>query len=335
MRRWLALVAGALALAGGAAQAGREGPPVTLVYHQVGVPGGPTLSISPGQLQARVRGLQQLGYRLTTTSQALAAQPGEAVAVIQFDDGLASVYEFAFPALRELGVPGTVYIIWDQVGQPGFMTAAQLRELQAAGWEIGHHTRSHAALPDLTPAGLAHELGAVPGWQPRCVAYPLNRQDARVRRAAQAQGLSCGVAGGPYALVTDPQALPAPAITPWDAAFLPQRAEWGVGGRTPLLLAGAVWPWLDRSGAEQPAAAAPLNWNPAHYELLGNGLYSFEWAGERQIQASWRAGDWALNLAARRGAGEFSGFGVAYNHFPVTLAAGLGTGGHWLLARGR
>ncbi|WP_052751051.1 polysaccharide deacetylase family protein [Deinococcus soli (ex Cha et al. 2016)] len=320
-----------LALISGAACSHAQARPMVLVYHQVGAGSGASLGIAPQALRQRVETLRRLGYRFVTSSEAARAAPQEKVAVIQFDDGFESVYRLAFPVLRDLGVPGTAYVIWSRLDQPGSLSRAQVRELRAAGWEIGTHSHRHAALADLAPAGLRRELSVPDGEAARCVAYPLNRHDARVRRAAMAQGLSCGVAGGPPALGRpDPLALPAPAITPWDDTLLPLRARWGLDARAPLLLAGVTEPvidtLLDRGAGEAPAVEPPLTWNPAHYELLGNGLISVAWRGERETRLAWREGRWSVNAAARRGVGRldgvYTGGSVAFNVAPVTLAAG-------------
>ncbi|WP_189099722.1 polysaccharide deacetylase family protein [Deinococcus knuensis] len=333
LRVGVGLVAAALGAAlPGAAQAA----PVVLVYHQVGTSGGASLGIDPDALNRRIETLRRMGYRFVTASEAARAPASERVAVIQFDDGFESVYRLALPVLRAQGVPGTAYVIWSRVGQPGSLSAAQVQELRAAGWEIGTHTHAHAALADLSPAGLRRELAA-PDQEtgdaaPRCVAYPLNRQDARVRREARRQGLQCGVAGGPPALGrADPMALPAPAITPWDDSLLPMRVRWGLDARAPLLLMGVTAPALDGVRGEHPATRPPLTWNPAHYELLGNGLISAAWRGERETRLAWREGAWSVNVAARRGVGPengaYTGAGVALNVSPFTLAAGLDSSG--------
>ncbi|GAA0503850.1 polysaccharide deacetylase family protein [Deinococcus depolymerans] len=329
-RLLLAVLAG-LALLGTARSA-----PVVLVYHQVGVSGGASLGISPDALNRRIETLRRMGYRFVTSSEAARAPVRERVAVIQFDDGFESVYRLAFPVLRAQGVPGTAYVIWSRVGRPGSLSAAQVQELREAGWEIGTHTHAHAALADLSPAGLRREL-TVPeqeaaGAAPRCVAYPLNRHDARVRREARGQGLQCGVAGGPPALGrADPMALPAPAITAWDESLLPMRVRWGLDARVPLLLLSVTEPALDGLRGEHPATLPPLTWNPAHYELLGNGLISAAWRGERETRLAWREGAWSVNVAARRGVGAgngaYTGAGVAFNVAPFTLAAGVDRSG--------
>ncbi|WP_261663244.1 polysaccharide deacetylase family protein [Deinococcus sp. Marseille-Q6407] len=326
--RWSGLLAAWALLSAGQASAAR---PVILAYHQVGTSGGTTLSIQPQQLRQRVQGLRALGYRFVTASQAAQAGPQERVAVMEFDDGRQSVYAQAFPVLRELDVPGTVFVIWEQVGQPGYLTRSQLEELRAAGWETGHHTQSHAPLSRLSAAGLTQQLQPPAGVT--CVAYPYNLQDARARRTARAQGLNCGVTGGPYLPRRDPLAQSAPALTPWDGAFLGARARYGVGGRTPLLAGAGLLLLLEQSPGA-PALPAPLDWNPAGYELLGNGSLSLGLRGherETRFAARWGGndqGDWVLHLADRSSqAGRYRGFGVAYHRFPYTVGGGWDSAG--------
>ncbi|WP_233489626.1 polysaccharide deacetylase family protein [Solidesulfovibrio fructosivorans] len=64
---------------------------------------------------------------------------------IVFDDGLESVYQYAFPILEKLGLPATVGIIASRVdrGDPDFMTVAQIRDLAKAGWEVASHSLTH------------------------------------------------------------------------------------------------------------------------------------------------------------------------------------------------
>ena len=62
-----------------------------------------------------------------------------------FDDGLSSVYDYAFPVLSRIGLPATVGIIANRVdsGDPDFMNEKQIHELEAAGWEVASHSRTH------------------------------------------------------------------------------------------------------------------------------------------------------------------------------------------------
>lgn len=71
--------------------------------------------------------------------------------VLTFDDIFQSAYENAFPALRERGIPYTVFISSALVDQPGFITSAQLTELKEDRLcTIGFHGREHVLMRDLT-----------------------------------------------------------------------------------------------------------------------------------------------------------------------------------------
>lgn len=72
--------------------------------------------------------------------------------VITFDDGDISVYETAFPILQKYGLTGVVYIVNNYMGTDGYMSAKQIKEMVAAGWEVGSHSRSHRDLTKLEPA---------------------------------------------------------------------------------------------------------------------------------------------------------------------------------------
>lgn len=62
-----------------------------------------------------------------------------------FDDGLSSVYDYAFPVLSRIGLPATVGIIANRVdsGDPDFMNEKQIHELEKAGWEVASHSLTH------------------------------------------------------------------------------------------------------------------------------------------------------------------------------------------------
>jgi len=62
-----------------------------------------------------------------------------------FDDGLSSVYDYAFPVLARLGLPATVGVIANRVesGDTDFLNEKQIRELEDAGWEVASHSLTH------------------------------------------------------------------------------------------------------------------------------------------------------------------------------------------------
>jgi peptidoglycan/xylan/chitin deacetylase (PgdA/CDA1 family) len=62
-----------------------------------------------------------------------------------FDDGLKSVYQYAFPVMAQYDMPATVGIIANRVdsGDPDFMDEKEVSELQKAGWEVASHSLTH------------------------------------------------------------------------------------------------------------------------------------------------------------------------------------------------
>ena len=65
--------------------------------------------------------------------------------VITFDDGGESYYTATADRLEALGWRGHCFVTTDFIGQRGFLTAAQIRELDARGHLIGSHSASHPA----------------------------------------------------------------------------------------------------------------------------------------------------------------------------------------------
>lgn len=77
----------------------------------------------------------------------------------------------------------------------------ELRELQAAGWEIGSHTCSHPHLTTLADGDLRYELVTARkvcehelGEECLSIAYPYGDDDERVIAAAAAAGYRTGAA---------------------------------------------------------------------------------------------------------------------------------------------
>ncbi len=63
--------------------------------------------------------------------------------MITFDDGGESYYTAAADRLEALGWRGHCFVTTDCIGQRGFLTAAQIRELDARGHVIGSHSATH------------------------------------------------------------------------------------------------------------------------------------------------------------------------------------------------
>ena len=145
--------------------------PTVLVYHKVDdrVEWGLT-RVTPQTFRNQIRILKEDGYRFLTTSEIRNCQPEDKVVAINFDDAYESVYEYAYPILKDEDVPATIYVISDYVGELNswdlnvgnlqfpHATWEQLKVLRDAGWEIGSHTKSHMDLRSLNDDDLKKEL---------------------------------------------------------------------------------------------------------------------------------------------------------------------------------
>ncbi|MGW4024146.1 polysaccharide deacetylase family protein [Streptomyces sp. NPDC005009] len=203
-----------------------------LMYHAVATdPREATraLSVSPEAFAEQMAVLADRGLTPVTTA-GLAAHwragrplPARPV-LVTFDDGYEGVHRHALPVLAKHGFPATLFVSTGWLRGPydtggGLDTMLdwdQVRELAAAGVEIGGHSHSHPQLDRLDDRRLRSELILCKeivsdqlGSVPASFAYPYGYSSRRVRRAVRetgyAQALAVGNglarrAQGPYAL---------------------------------------------------------------------------------------------------------------------------------------
>ena len=77
---------------------------------------------------------------------------------ISFDDGNASDFRVALPALRRRGLPATFFVVAGRVGSDGFLSAEDIRSLVTAGMTIGCHGMRHRSWRKLNDGDLCEEL---------------------------------------------------------------------------------------------------------------------------------------------------------------------------------
>jgi peptidoglycan/xylan/chitin deacetylase (PgdA/CDA1 family) len=141
---------------------------VFLMYHELELPGRPLVQSTPGYVRyilpettfrAQINWLRESGWQGLSVSQAL-NYPSEKAVAITFDDGCETDRITAASLLLEAGFQATFYVTAGFVDKPGYMSAAQLRELSASGFEIGCHSMTHAYLNDLNTQELQFEIVA-------------------------------------------------------------------------------------------------------------------------------------------------------------------------------
>jgi peptidoglycan/xylan/chitin deacetylase (PgdA/CDA1 family) len=179
------------------------------MYHSVSdVADDPNLlCVPPGLFAEQMnwlarRGLQ--GVSVGTLLTAMRSGNHRRMVGITFDDGYVSVLEAALPELQRHGFGATAFIISDRLGSTNdwdegpawpLMQADEVRQLAAAGIEIGSHSATHMRLAGADPDRLSAEvqatrvsLGALTGTEIRGFAYPYGSMDAAAQRAVQAAG---------------------------------------------------------------------------------------------------------------------------------------------------
>jgi peptidoglycan/xylan/chitin deacetylase (PgdA/CDA1 family)/GT2 family glycosyltransferase len=178
--------------------------------------------------------LERTGWRFVGPNEALRFLEGRGglprrPALLTFDDGYVDLASAALPILAERRAPAVAFAVsgrlggsneWDQkigAGALPLLDAAGLREVAAAGVEIGAHSRTHPILtrvPDetLVPevAGSAQDLAAAGLPRPRLFAYPHGVTDERVCRAVREAGFAAAftVDAGCVRPGDDPYRLP-------------------------------------------------------------------------------------------------------------------------------
>ena len=108
--------------------------------------------VTPTVLARQLQYLHDHGYSSISFDQLAQALAGniqlpEKPIIISFDDGWVSQYREAFPLLQRYGLTATFFVYTEKIGQhANFFTWDQLREMAAAGMEIGSHTLTHPNL---------------------------------------------------------------------------------------------------------------------------------------------------------------------------------------------
>jgi peptidoglycan/xylan/chitin deacetylase (PgdA/CDA1 family) len=183
--------------------------PMIFMYHGVAdVDEDPNqLCVSPARFAEQMawlarRGLRGVGIAELVDAMRVGRQRG--LVGLTFDDGYTNVLETALPVLRQHGFGATAYIISDRLGGSNewddgpvwqLMTGGQVRELAAAGIEIGSHAATHMRLAGASPAQLTAEisesrtsLGVLLGTEIRGFAFPYGSMDTASRQAVRDAG---------------------------------------------------------------------------------------------------------------------------------------------------
>lgn len=226
-----------------------------LMYHMIRVPKTPEearYACPPARFYRHLAWLKKHRplVSLAQIEAALAEQSAlpEGAVAVTLDDGHADNYQNAFPILRELQVPATIFLTTGYLGRTNLWMArsgfppspmlswGQVEEMHRYGIAFGAHTVTHPRLPELAPeAAKAEILASKRAIEERLgscryFAYPYGLFDPACRDWVKEAGfaLACSTRSGFNHLGRDPLALHRIEVRGDDALWqLKQKLKFG------------------------------------------------------------------------------------------------------------
>jgi peptidoglycan/xylan/chitin deacetylase (PgdA/CDA1 family) len=165
----------------------------------------PDETVEPSVFAAEIDALASHGYHPISQLQLFdalfhgAALPSRPV-LLTVDDGYVDDVKTILPILQTHHFVATFYIITGRFREPGFLNQTEVRRLDAAGMDIGAHTRTHVPLAKIAASevkdqvlGSRRDLEAVVGHPVQWFAYPFGSFDASVLAEVRAAGFVLAV----------------------------------------------------------------------------------------------------------------------------------------------
>jgi peptidoglycan/xylan/chitin deacetylase (PgdA/CDA1 family) len=179
-----------------------------LVYHNLGAQSSGRLVLGAQAFAEQMNYLKREGYRVVSLAEFvewlhLKRQLPRKSVVLTFDDGYQSFREHAYPVLKKLGFPATLFVYTDYVGASrNALSWEQLKSLAAEGFDVQAHSKTHGDLrraPGETDAQYAKRMQAELAEPPRLfqrqlgqgvqfLAYPYGRVDDDLLTRVREQG---------------------------------------------------------------------------------------------------------------------------------------------------
>lgn len=188
----------------------KTGAPV-LMYHAVGPEEGAdwpqTLIMKPELFESHLQYLKEQGYTIVTVAElAERLQQGKSVdkyVALSFDDGYKNNHSVVLPLLQKYDAKGSFFVINKDMGDELHMNEQEIKELIAAGMELGSHTYSHNPLAAIDEKYLVWETDTSRYWLKkkfdgyivRTLAYPNGSYNDRVIAAAKKYGFYRALTG--------------------------------------------------------------------------------------------------------------------------------------------
>jgi len=161
-------------------------PPV-LMYHSIS---DADWQVTAENFREQISYLAEGGFTFLFPEQIFYSYRYDKPIIITFDDGFLDNYEIAFPILQEYNVRATIFMMTAYIGLDGWLTAEQIREMEASGLvRVEPHTHNHTDMLQLTPEQMREQiersntaLTEVTGREHRIFAYPYGFFDEQVKK---------------------------------------------------------------------------------------------------------------------------------------------------------
>lgn len=90
--------------------------------------------------------------------------PEKGYALLFFDDGLESAHTVGSKVLSKYDMPATVSTVTSKVGDDGYLTVDQMKDLQQQNWEMASHTHSSVNLQNISRLTAEQEIVNAKEW---------------------------------------------------------------------------------------------------------------------------------------------------------------------------
>jgi peptidoglycan/xylan/chitin deacetylase (PgdA/CDA1 family) len=123
-----------------------------LVYHNLGPESKGRLVLGVKAFEQQMRYLKAEGYRIISLGEfvefmAQGRQIPRRAVILTFDDGYRAFRDLAYPILKELGFPATLFVYTDYVGAGrNALSWADLQQLAKEGFDVQAHSKTHGDL---------------------------------------------------------------------------------------------------------------------------------------------------------------------------------------------
>jgi peptidoglycan/xylan/chitin deacetylase (PgdA/CDA1 family) len=152
-------------------------------------------TVSPGRFSAQLETFNNRGWTSLKLEE-VTQSPADTNYVLTFDDATRDHHEIVLPLLEKNRCHASFYVPTAKLNQPGFMANSQVREIAAAGHEIGSHSHEHQRMDLMSEeevrSQISHSIeiiADITGSKPRTFVPPGGFMNETIRKVAAEFGM--------------------------------------------------------------------------------------------------------------------------------------------------